>query len=140
MSSEVRQHVFLCLWPREQKQELCSECKTHLGTIFSCPGIMERVGRANPNMTGSDKNKIVQLDQMNLPSVCPFVKSILGRARQLQRAKGRVMPGMCGWWLPASGGEGGTAALLQPDAVRMLGPGDPSSESPAVDDHYLLVL
>lgn len=50
------------------------------------------------------------------------------------------MPGVCEWCLPASGGKAGTAAVLQPDAVRMLGVGYPSPESPDADDQYLLVL
>lgn len=50
------------------------------------------------------------------------------------------MPGVRGWCLPALGGKGETAAVLQPDAARMLGAGCPPPESPAADDQYLLVL
>lgn len=48
---------------------------------------MQRVGRTNLDTTGSDKNKIVHLDQRNLPSVCPFVKSILGRAEAASKSQ-----------------------------------------------------
>lgn len=88
---------FCMHWPRERKQELGSECINRLQSISSCPGNMARVWRTNLDMTGSDKNNVVELDQRNLPSMYPFVKSILGRPEAASNTK--KQSGAWGAWL-----------------------------------------
>lgn len=59
---------------------------THqLETICNCPGITGR--RANLEKTGPDKNNRVESDQRNPPGVCPFVRSLLGRAEAASKSK-----------------------------------------------------
>lgn len=112
-----------------------SEGINQLHSICFCPGIMGRGGRANLEKTRPDKNNGVELDQRKPPGVCPFVRSILGRAEAASKSKRQSSA--WGKWSLRILWEGRSCSSA---AARMLETGYPPSESPDTDHHHRLFL